>query len=92
MGEHTARRSAERASEDLARTRVVPERDCDDDIQAHEDHAFEPVGLPVLDGVVHDDDGEEHHDRFERVKEKGEGFADDPAQGDDKAEGERPCE
>ena len=43
VGEHTARRSAERASEDLARTRVVPERDCDDDIQAHEDHAFQPI-------------------------------------------------
>ena len=45
----------------------------------HENEALKPVGLAILDRVVHDDDGEEHHDRLEWVEEKGEGLADDPA-------------
>ena len=76
----------------MKRTRIVPKHHRKHHIQAHENHTLEPVGLSVLDGVVHDDDGEEHHDRLEWVEEEGEGFADDPAEGDDEAAGERPCE
>jgi len=36
-------------------TRVIPERDTDDKVEAHQDHPFEPVRLAVLDDVV---DGE----------------------------------
>ena len=60
-------------------TRIVPKHHRKHNIQAHQDHALEPVGLAILHSVVHDDDGEEHHDRLEGVEEEGEGLADDPA-------------
>ena len=37
-------------------TRIIPKHHCKDDVQTHENGAFKPVRLAILDGIVHHDD------------------------------------
>jgi hypothetical protein len=52
------------------------------DAQANQDHSFQPIRFPVLHDVVDRQDGQEEHDRLERVKEHRKRTTDDPAKDD----------
>lgn len=52
------------------------------DIQANQNHSFQPIRFPVLDNVVDSQDGQEEDNRLERVKKHRERTTDDPTEDD----------
>lgn len=65
-------------------SRIVPGGDGDDEIEALEQDALEPVTLSVGDEVVHEQDGDEYDGDLEAVEGESHGVVtENPAEDDD---------
>lgn len=65
-------------------TRIVPEGNGNDEIEAHEDHTLKPVTLPVRNCIVDNKHREEEHNAFKRVEEHRQRLSHDPREYDGK--------